>query len=545
MADYIYTMEIRLTPGQQRGVVLVQDIARAAGMNVYLSGGAVRDIISGFAIRDLDFTVQGNPFKLEKELERAGAVIAGRDDDTKTLYIGLPGSVRAEISMARTERYEKTGKPPVITPATILEDLRRRDFTVNAMALSLNPGSRGLLMDPFNGAADIEAKLLRVLHNYAFVEDPSRLLRASRFAARFHWPVEERTQARYDSAKENNYIEYISHKSVGYEIEQIAYEEDPLHIVKIFEKEGWLSVLNPHWTSAKADTSGLAQLLKTRQQMNELGYRPDPAPAALYFLTSRMGSKDIADMQKAIPRKTLVEAWKDLEDHAKELAKRLTGKEAATPSRTWKLLSEARPEMVLFLAVTARQQAVAQKIKNFFTKWRQIQQKVPLPEMAELHITPQFPGFAKISEDVFMLLLDGKLRSRNEILKYLKPLAPPPPPPPPPPKRGRAKGAAAAASAPNHAPEAKNAAGSKKKSKAAVAPVVAPQLVAKPSPEPATKAASKTSPKLVAKPAAASKAVPFKAVPSKTKVEKKPAAKATGKAKPGKKTPAAKKNKRK
>ena len=326
--------------------------------------------------------------------------------------------MRAEISMARIERYEKAGKPPVISPATLIEDLRRRDFTVNAMALSLNPGSRGLLMDPFNGAADIEAKVIRVLHNYAFVEDPSRLIRASRFAARFHWPLEERTQARYESAKENNYIEYITNKAIGYEIEQLAYEEDPLHIVRVLEKEGWLKVLNPHWTSAKVDTAQLGQLLKTRQQMNELGYAPDPAPAVMYFLTARLGDKDIADMRKQIPRKDLVEAWRDLEDHAKELAKRLIGKEAATPSRAWKLLSEARPEMILFLSLTARQQAVTQKIKNFFTKWRQVQQKIPLPEMTELHITPQLPEYPKIAHDVFMLLLDGKLRSRTETLKY-------------------------------------------------------------------------------------------------------------------------------
>jgi tRNA nucleotidyltransferase/poly(A) polymerase len=446
MADYIYTMEIRLTPDQQRGVTLVQDIARAAGMNVYLTGGAVRDIISGLPIRDLDFTVQGNPLKLQKELERAGASIAAADDDLKTLYLVLPGKVRSEISMARTERYEKTGKPPLITPATIIEDLRRRDFTVNAMALSLNPGSRGLLMDPFNGAADIEAKLLRVLHNYAFVEDPSRLIRATRFAARFHWPLEERTQARFASAKENNYIESISDKAIGYETAQLAYEEDPLHIARALEKEEWLKVLSPHWTTAKVDSAGLGQLLKTRQQMNELGYFPDPAPAVLYFLTSRLGDREIADMRKLIPRRDLVEAWRDLEDNAKGLAKRLTSKEAATPSRTWKLLSEASPEMVLFLAVTARQQAVAQKIKNFFTKWRQVQQKIPLAEMTELHITPQLPAYPRIAQDVFMLLLDGKLRSRTEILKFLKPLAPPPPPPPPPPtaKRGRAAKAATA-----------------------------------------------------------------------------------------------------
>ncbi len=479
MADYIYTMELRLTPNQQRGVALVQDIARAAGMNVYLTGGAVRDIISGFPIRDLDFTVSGNPLKLQKDFERAGAVIGGTDDDTKTLYVTLPGSVRAEVSSARTERYEKTGKPPIVAPATLIEDLRRRDFTVNAMALSLNPGSRGLLLDPFNGAADIEAKLLRGLHNYAFVEDPSRLLRASRFSARFHWPLEERTQARYDSAKENNYIEYISNAAIGYEIEQLAYEDDPLNIVRVFEKEGWLKVLSPHWTTAKVDTPGLSQLMKTRQQMNELGYAPDPSPAVLHFLTARLNDKEASDIRKQIPRRDLAEAWRDLEDNAKDLAKRLTGKEAATPSRTWKLLSSARQEMVLFLAVTARQQAVAQKIKNFFTKWRQVQQKLPLPEMTELLITPQLPEYPKIAEDVFMLLLDGRLRSRTELMKFLKPLAPPPPPPPPPPRRGRgAKAAVAAATPAAPTPAAPSPSAGKKKGKAEPGPVI-PAIAAK------------------------------------------------------------------
>jgi tRNA nucleotidyltransferase (CCA-adding enzyme) len=445
MADYLYTLETRLTPDQHRAIGLMQDIAREAAMNVYLTGGAVRDVISGLPIRDLDFTVQGNPLKLQKNLERAGAEVSAVDDDLKALHLNFPGRVRAEVSAARTERYDKIGKPPVIAPATIIEDLRRRDFTVNAMALSLNPGSRGLLMDPFNGVADIEAKLIRVLHNYAFLEDPSRMIRALRFSSRFHWPLEEKTQARFESAKENDYIEHISSRAIGQEIEQLAYEDDPLHILKVLEKENWLKVLNAHWTTAKVDTVGLGALIKTRQQMNDLGYLPDPSPAVMYFLTSRLGDRDVADMRKLIPRKDLVEAWRDLEDNAKELAKRLTGKEAATPSRTWKLLSEARPEMVLFLGVTARQQAVEQKIKNFLTKWRQVQQKIPLPEMTELLITPQMAGYAKIAQDVFMLLLDGKLRSRTETLRFLKPLAPPPPPPPPAPKRGRGAKAATAA----------------------------------------------------------------------------------------------------
>ncbi len=522
MADYIYTLETRLSPAQQKAVALVLDAAKAAGMNLYLTGGAIRDMITGFPIRDLDFTVQGNALKLQKDLERAGAVVGGADEETRALLLTLPGGVRAEIAMARSERYDKPGKPPQMAPATIIEDLRRRDFTVNAMALSLNEGSRGLLMDPFNGAADIEAKVIRVLHNYAFLEDPSRMIRATRFSTRFHWPLEERTQARYESGKESGYIEYIRSSSIGYEIEQLAYEDDPHGVLKAYEKEGWLKVLNPRWTTAKVDTAGLGALMKTRQQMNELGYTPEVAPAVLYFLTERLGDKDIADLRRAIPRKDLVEAWKDLDSNAHSLAKRLTGKEAATPSRAWQLLSSARPGMILFLAITARQQAVAQKIKNFFTKWRQVQQKIPLPEMTELRITPQMPEYPKIANDVFLLLLDGKLRSRTETLKFLKPLAPPPPPPPPPPptKRGRGAKAAVAAAAGAVPAAASGQPGAKGKGKiaAAAAPPVTSVKV---------KSAAAVKPAAPAKPVAAAKALPAKpaAAAKVTKSAKAPARK--------------------
>ena len=504
MADYIYTMEIRLTPDQLKGVGLVQDVARAAGLNRYHTGGAIRDIISGFTIRDLDFTVQGNPLKLQKDLEKAGAKITAVEEDIRTIFLSLPGNARAEVSMARTERFEKTGKPPIVMPATIHDDLRRRDFSVNAMALSLNDGSRGLLLDPFNGVADIEAKLIRILHNYSFLEDPSRLIRATRFSARFHWPLEERTQARYDAAKEGKYIDHILRSSIGHEIAALAHEDDPLNVVKMLEKEGWLQVLHERWTTAKADLNGLSALMKTRQQMLDLGYTPDAGPAVMYFLTGHFSDKDIAEIQKMIPRKDLVEAWRDIEDHAKELAKRLSGKEAATPSRTWQLLSSARPEMVLFLAVTAKQQAVEQKIKNYLTKWRQIQQKIPLPEMTELLITPQLPEYPRIAHDVFMLLLDGKLRSRTETLKFLKPLAPPPPPPPPAPRRGRAakaaaEAAAAATAAQNAAKTTAKPAPKGKKGKAAVVAAPAPPVPAAPAPPPKPQPKPKALPKSAAK----------------------------------------------
>lgn len=439
MADYIYMMESRLSPEQQRALAQMQEIARAHGMNLYLTGGTIRDIISGFPIRDLDLTVQGSPFKLQRDLEKAGAEIQGSNERTGDLLVGFPGNVRATINMARTETYGKPGRPPEIAPAGIVEDLRRRDFTINAMALSLNLGSRGLLLDPANGAADVEAKLLRILHNYSFLEDPSRLIRAARFMACFHWTLEERTQARFNAAVEGKYIEHVNEAQLGQELEQFAYEEEPLAIMRTLEKDGWLKILHPRWSTSKVNTVGLGQLLKNRQLLAEAGIAANIAPAVLYFLTARLSGHDVAEIQKMIPRKSLVKAWQNLEPQAKELGKRLSGKEAATPARAWKLLEHSSPDTIVFLLTTGRQQAVLQKIKNYLGKWRQVKTRFPLPEMAELRITAEHPDYQRLVEEMFFLMLDGKLRSSSEIIKFLKPYAPPPPPPPPPVKRGRAK----------------------------------------------------------------------------------------------------------
>ena len=212
--------------------------------------------------------------------------------------------------------------------------------------------------------------------------------------------------------------------------------------MQALEKEGWLKVLHPQWCTAKVDANEMAQWMKTRQLLQDAGYTVDAAPLAFYFLTKRMADKDLAEMQRLLPHKEFVTAWQAVEENGKELAKKLGGKEASTPSRAWRLLSSAKPDAILFLDVTSRQQAVSEKIKNYFGKWRQVQQKLPLPEMAEMRITPQLAEYPKIAEEAFLLLLDGKLRNHTEIVKFLKPYEPPPPPPPPAPMRRRGAKAA-------------------------------------------------------------------------------------------------------
>jgi len=544
MADFIYLMETRLSPDQQRALAQVTEVIRAQQLNVYLTGGAVRDILSGFVIRDLDFSVQGNALKLQKDFEKAGAVLESVDEPSRTINLLLPGNVRAEVTSTRSEKYEKPGKPPEITPGTIYDDMRRRDFTVNAMALSLNPGSRGLLTDPFNGMADIEAKVLRVLHNYAFYEEPSRLIRATRLSARFHWTLEERTQARYDAAKENNYIENIADRPLGHEVEQLAHEENPLDVLKALEKEGWLKVLVPHFSMSKVDTAGLTALFKTKQQIQEIGLNPDSSPIVMYFLTHKLGEKEVSAIQKQIPNKGFIQRWRNLEDDAKDFSKQLNAKDLAIPSHAWKFLMQSRPETLLFTAITARAGAVEQRIKNFLTKWPLTRQKLPFPEMAEMRITPELPEYKKILDEAFLLLLDGKLRNHTEIVKFLEPYKPPEPPPPPPPvRRGRQAKKEAPAAAEGAVPKKrgrkpKNAVAAATPADPATQPAVAPtpekpavagkEAKAKGSakPEPAKPEAAKT-------PAKAAPSKPAKAAPAS-----KPSAAAKKPAKPAK--PAAK-----
>lgn len=440
MPDYIYLLENRLTPAQQKTIQQVREAARDAGMTVFLTGGAVRDLSTGSSVRDLDFTVQGNAIKLKKALEKAGAKLWGEHEPTRTLFFWFPGSVRVEVSSARREDYPKPAKP-VYHWAPILEDLRRRDFTANAMAISLNEGSYGLLLDPLNGMADIEARHLRLVSSYGFIEDPSRLLRAARLRSRLGWEMDERTQARYENAKNEAMIDSIPAHLKGYELEEIGHEEDGLRALKALESEGWMKHIFPAWVSAKADVHGLEHLKENYYQLLIQGVHPDISAAQMELLTAKMQPKDIAALKKSFIRPGFVEQWNHLDAETKQFTKVFTGKEAATPSATWKLLMSYQPEPILWLAHTGKGAAIQNKFKNFFTVWPEAKQKVPAALMQEMRITPEIERYGELLRELFFHLIDGKLQTDEEMKAFLEPYSPPAPPPPVTIRRSRKKAA--------------------------------------------------------------------------------------------------------
>ena len=437
MADYIYLLENRLSPAQRTALRTVRDIARSKALTVFLVGGAVRDLTSGSPVRDLDVVVQGNALKLKKDIEKAGGVITGESDPMQSLFVRFPGSVRVEVGSTLSVTFPKPGKA-VTKPATILDDLRRRDFTANAMALSLNEGSYGLLMDPLNGVADIENRELRLVSNYGFIEDPVRMIRAARLMARLGWTLDEKTQTRYETGRSEDYIAAMQDAQRGYETEEIVHEEDPLRVMRRLEADGWMKNLAPYWTSAKVNVVELDKLRETLAQLQMQGIHPDISAAQFPLLTAKLTPKEVSTLKHSFPRQGFVQEIDSLEDEAKEFASQLSGKGAALPSQAWKLIMAAKPEAVLVVAFSTRSATLQAKFKSFFTEWPAARQKMPYALMQEMRIVPDLAGYDELLEKLFFELMDGKLSTPEEMKAFLEPYSPPAPPPPVNMRRARA-----------------------------------------------------------------------------------------------------------
>ncbi|MEI9980476.1 MAG: CCA tRNA nucleotidyltransferase [Edaphobacter sp.] len=478
MADYIYLLENRLSQAQQAALLAVRQIARAKELTVFLVGGAVRDMTSGSPVRDLDVVVQGNALKLKKDIEKFKGEITGENETFQVVFVRFPGGIRMAIGSTLSVSFPKPGKP-VTKPANILDDLRRRDFTANAMALSLNDGSYGLLMDPLNGVADIENRELRLVSNYGFIEDPVRMVRAARLMARLGWHMDEKTQQRYETGKAEGYISALDAFSRGYETEEIFHEEDPLRVLKRLEAEGWIKDLFPALSSTKANVAELERLRESQMQLEVQGIHPSTSAANFPLLTAKMAPKDVAALKKSFARQGFVQEIAALESEAKAFAAEFSGKGAAMPSQAWKMLHAAKPEAVLWVAHTSKNSGIQAKFKGFFTEWAQAKQKIPYVMMQEMRITPELPRYDELLDKLFFELMDGRLSTPEEMKAYLEPYSPPAPPPPVHLRRARAvkKDAKPAKS------RKKAAAAAEGETTEAVASVAADEKAATPAPE--------------------------------------------------------------
>jgi tRNA nucleotidyltransferase/poly(A) polymerase len=297
-----------------------------------------------------------------------------------------------------------------VTPATIHEDLRSRDFTVNALALSLNRASRGLLIDPTNGLGDLERKELRAISNYALYDSPIRLFRLIRLKVRLGFQIAERTQSQYANAREAGVEKYITPAALLDELRNVSAEPNPGEVLHAWDTEGLLAVISPLITGPKLNTAGFAKLHKAKQLL-PFGTEIEIDDTALFFylLTEKLTPKERTSFVSALSMdKGTVDAWQKLETRSKKLEKDLTSAKLQKPSQIYNVLSKAPGEHAIFLLLKSAQRVVQDRIKNYLQKYLPAAQEISDRQVVEAGGVVGTPKFDRMKAEMIAKRLDSR-----------------------------------------------------------------------------------------------------------------------------------------
>src|SRR5580658_9159196 len=425
MPDYMFLLESRLSPEQRAVMLRVQELAAAMGFNLYLTGGTVRDLITGASLRDLDFTVEGNPTKIARELEKGGAKILLEDEKLRHIEVLFAGDVEGSISAAREDHYVRPGTRPEIRWSTIMEDLRRRDFSLNSIAISLNPASRGLLLDPTNGLSDIERAEVRALTIHSFTNQPVRLLRVLRFAARMGFKIEARTQEWFDLAIERDLHHTIAPEDAGAELRAVAREERPAVVLKEWEEHDLLEAIHPVLAKRHPDYDAIARLMKVREDLFTAGVRPKLATPMMLAVLGRLKDREQSSvLSKAGFRSAEADAILNFEKEVLADQKELIGRKLNAPVDAYKFLERLPVERIAYLMAESSNSAALSKIRAYLHKWRPIRAALPVVSN-ELEVLgyARGPKFDAIVEQVFGMQLAGRGKTPEERIKTLRKLS--------------------------------------------------------------------------------------------------------------------------
>lgn len=425
MPDYMFLLESRLSPEQRAAVLRVQELAAAMGFNVYLTGGTVRDLITGATLRDLDFTSEGNPSKMAREMEKGGAKVLSEDEKLRHIEMLFSGEVEGSLSAAHDQYYVRPGTRPEIRWSTIMEDLRRRDFSLNAIAISLNPASRGLLLDPTNGLSDIEHGEIRALTIHSFTNQPVRLLRALRMAARMGFKLESRTQEWFNLAIERELHKTITPEDAGNELRALAREDRPQLVLKAWNENDLLELVHPLLAKKHPDYEAISRLLKVRDELFMAGFRPRLATPMMLAILGKLKDRELSTMLSKLGfRSAEIEQIEEFPKSAMEVQKELVGKKTKTPIEAYQYIEKLPLDVVAYLMAESNNSAAVSKLKAFLNKWRPIRLALPVvvTELENLGME-RGPKFDQVVQDVFAAQLNGRGKTPEDREKMLRRLS--------------------------------------------------------------------------------------------------------------------------
>jgi len=393
----VHTYELLVTAGE---------VGDELGFGVYLVGGCVRDMLRGVENPDIDIVAEGDGIALARTLAKKTGAKTTVHQKFGTAQVILP-LLRLDVATARTEYYESPAALPKVETSSIKKDLYRRDFTINTLAVKLNTKNFGLLLDFFGGQRDLKDKLIRVLHNLSFVEDPTRAFRAIRFSERFGFKLTKHTENLIKLALRMNIFEKLSGYRLYDELILTFMETYPIKALKRLSDYGLLKVIH----NSLAFSSGLEEFLQSVHDSIswfDLLFLEERYEKGMLYLAALLyklnkEEREAALGRLAVPLKPREHILKTL-NIAQNIIKKL---KADSPVHIYHTLKDCDIEAMLFSMALSQDSDNKKAISRFLLELRDIKPLVKGGDLKKIGIPP-----GPVYSDVFRKIVDEKLMGR-------------------------------------------------------------------------------------------------------------------------------------
>ncbi len=423
-SEMIEIME-RGLPGEVQSLLRVLSrVAEEEGFQIFLVGGVVRDLLLGYPNLDLDVVVEGDGIAFARLLASALKARVRSHRKFGTAVVILPTGRRIDVASARTEFYERPAALPTVEMSSIRQDLYRRDFTINTMAVALTGDRFGELLDYFGGLRDLERRQVRILHNLSFVEDPTRIFRAVRFEQRYGFQLERQTEMLARRAVEMEIVGKLTNARVRDELIDIFSEPCPLpfRAVGRLSDLGALRTLHPDLEVTRAMGERYRRLERHISRAMELA--GEGAKKWIPSLAAMLGDLPAREAEKWCHqmrfRREDAEAIMQCLETVPGIVEAL-GKGGMSPSEITHLLDPLSGEALAYLYVLGGPGA-RKSVEMYVKKWKIMTLEISGHDLSAMGLKPS-RAFASILSRVRDEKLDGRVKGREEELALARRLA--------------------------------------------------------------------------------------------------------------------------
>lgn len=405
-------------------IYLAGDLASKNNVSAYLVGGFVRDLTLGVKNLDLDIVVEGNGINFAEDFAAELEVKLIRHRRFGTATVVIKHNLKIDIATARKEFYPQPACLPQVLPGTLKDDLARRDFTVNAMAISITAPDFGRLIDIFGGEDDLIHKKIRILHDLSFIDDPTRMLRAIRFEKRYDFRIEPGTLKRLKEAVKLGMLWKVQAQRLRDELILMLKEERPLKQIRRIQELVRFGFINPRLcVSAKAYKLLSSIETQIRWFNREYSGRRQLDTWLIYFmgLIDRLGIKDIkATLEKFVFCKGDEKRILTYKKVCDKLIRRLR-QDKIKPSVILRLLEPLSYEVILAIKAKSKDRRLRRHIEDFFEIYNGMRICISGDDLHRLGVAPG-PVYRRVFSKVLSAKLEGLVKTKEEELTLIKKL---------------------------------------------------------------------------------------------------------------------------